>query len=75
MGKGDALGLAIAALETEDLDGLPLEDVGEDLVWFEEFSRRFEAERSRRIGVFDSHEGHDVLGYPSAVAFLKDRCR
>ncbi|MEE8374807.1 MAG: DUF222 domain-containing protein [Acidimicrobiia bacterium] len=75
MGKGDALGLAIQALETEDLEVLPIEDVGEDLVWFEELSRRFEAERSRRIGVFDSHQGHDVVGYPSAVAFLKDRCR
>ncbi|MFV1963370.1 MAG: DUF222 domain-containing protein, partial [Acidimicrobiia bacterium] len=75
MGKEDALGLAIWSLETEDLEALPPEDVGQDLIWFEELSRRFEAERSRRIGVFDSHEGHDVLGYPSAVAFLKDRCR
>lgn len=75
MGKGDALGLAIQALEIEDLEVLPIEDVGEDLVRFEELSRRFEAERSRRIGVFDSRRGHEVLGYPSAIAFLKDRCR
>jgi Domain of unknown function (DUF222) len=75
MGKGEALGLAIGALETEDLDGLPAEEVGEDLVWLEEFSRRFEAERSRRIANFDHREGHKVVGYPSVIAFLKDMCR
>jgi hypothetical protein len=37
MGKDDAFGLAIAVLETEDLDVLPVEDVGEDLVGSKRF--------------------------------------
>ncbi len=45
MGKGDVLKLAIQALETEDLESLSPEDLGEDLIWFEDISRSFEAER------------------------------
>ena len=57
MGKGDALELAIRALETEDLDALPPENVGEDPIRLEEISRSFEAERARRLGVFDERKG------------------
>ena len=57
MGKGGALDLAIRALETEDIESLPPEDLGEDLVRLEDISRSFEAERARRLGVFDERKG------------------
>jgi hypothetical protein len=75
MGKGDALGLAIRCFEAEDLDELPVESVGESLVRLEGHVQQLEAERCRRIANFDDREGHDVFGYPSAIAFLKDKCR
>ncbi|MEE9177425.1 MAG: DUF222 domain-containing protein [Acidimicrobiia bacterium] len=75
MGKGDAFGLAIRYLEAEDLDELPVESVGESLVRLEGYVQQLEAERCRRIANFDDREGHNVVGYPSAIAFLKDKCR
>ena len=75
MGKGDALGLAIRCFEAEDLDELPVESVGESLIRLEGHVQQLEAERCRRIANFDDREGHDVFGYPSAIAFLKDKCR
>lgn len=77
MERGDlkAFDLSLARLEAEDLETTPVEELGNELVRFEDVSRRLEAERSRRLGEFDSRSGHDVLGYPSPIAFLKDRCR
>jgi hypothetical protein len=75
MGKGDALGLAIRCLEAEDLDDLPVESVGESLIHLEGHIQQLEVERCRRIANFDDREGHNVLGHPSVIAFLKDRCR
>jgi hypothetical protein len=75
MGKGEALDLAIRYLESQDLDELPVESVGESLVRLEGYVQQLEVERSRRVANFDDREGPDVLGYPSVIAFLKDRCR
>jgi len=75
MGRGDALGLAIRCLEAKDLDDLPVESVGESLVRLKGHVQQLEAERCRRIANFDDREGHDVFGYPSVIAFPKDKCR
>ena len=71
----DSIDLALAQLEAEDLDIKPVEDLGDDLVRFEDVHRRLEAERARRLGGFDQRNGHAVFGYTSAIAYLKDRCR
>ncbi len=71
----NTLGMAIRYLETEDLDEQPVESVGDSLIQLEGYVQQLEVERSRRIANFDDREGHNVLGYPTAIAFLKDKCR
>lgn len=75
MGKGDALEPAIRALETEELEPLSPEDLGEDLIRFEDISRSFEAERARRLGEFDERKGYVLFGHPSTVSFLRHHAR
>ena len=75
MGKGDVLKLAIQALETEDLESLSPEGLGEDLIRFEDISRSFEAERARRLGEFDERKGYVLFGHPSTVSFLRHHAR
>ena len=69
MGKGDPLKLAIRTLETEDLESLWPEDLGEDLIRLEDISRSFEAERARRLGVFDERKGHVLFGHARPFRF------
>ncbi|MCH7582140.1 MAG: DUF222 domain-containing protein [Acidobacteria bacterium] len=75
MGQGDPLELAIRTLETEDLESLSPEDLGEDLIRLEDISRSFEAERARRLGVFDERKGHVLFDHPSTVSFLRHNAR
>jgi hypothetical protein len=75
IGKGDALDLAIRALEIEDLESLPPEDLGEDLIRLEDLAQSFEAERARRLGVFDERKGYVLFGHVSSVAFRRHHAR
>jgi len=66
---------ALEEWETEDVDLLHIDQVADDLFELELISGLVECERLRRIAVFENRGGPDRHGYPSATAFLKDRCR
>jgi hypothetical protein len=70
-----ALRSALEEWVNEDFDRLDLEQLGEDLVELELVSGLIEAERLRRIDIFERRSGPGHFGYPSLTAFLKDRCR
>ncbi|MGH9198269.1 MAG: hypothetical protein ACRD1T_21365 [Acidimicrobiia bacterium] len=70
-----ALRSVIEELRAEDVDSLPVEQIADDLLEFELFSGWFEAERARRLAVFESKRGIDIEGHSSVTAFLKHRCR
>jgi hypothetical protein len=70
-----ALRSVIEELRAEDIDSLPVEQIADDLLEFELFSGWFEAERSRRLAVFENKRGIDIEGHSSVTAFLKHRCR
>lgn len=59
----------------EDVDHLHLDQLADDLVELETVSGLLEAERLRRISVFEDRSGPRHFGYPSLTAFLKHRCR
>jgi hypothetical protein len=65
----------IEELRVEDVDSLPVEQIADDLIEFELFAGWFEAERSRRLAVFQKKRGIDIHGHSSVTAFLKYRCR
>jgi hypothetical protein len=76
--KGFALGAlrsVIEELRAEDVDSWPVGQIADDLVEFELFSGWFEAERSRRLALFEDKRGVDIEGHSSVTAFLKHRCR
>jgi hypothetical protein len=70
-----ALRSVIEELRAEDVGSLPVEQIADDLIEFELFSGWFEAERARRLAVFENKRGIDIEGHSSVTAFLKHRCR
>jgi hypothetical protein len=70
-----ALRSVIEELRAEDVGSLPVEQIADDLVEFELFAGWFEAERSRRLAMFEKKDGIDLGGHSSVTAFLKHRCR
>lgn len=59
----------------EPVEALALEQLADDLVEIEVVSGLLEAERLRRLDIFERRSGPGAFGYPSLTSFLKDRCR
>jgi hypothetical protein len=70
-----AIRSALEEWVNEDIDRLHIDQLADDLVELELVSGLLEAERLRRVNVFELRGGPGRFGYPSLTAFLKHRCR
>jgi hypothetical protein len=59
----------------EDKDGAPIDELDDHILLLEAARHRLEVEWSESISVFEGRGGHEVHGYPSMVAYLRDRAR
>ncbi|MEA1903259.1 MAG: hypothetical protein U9N56_07020 [Actinomycetota bacterium] len=73
MGKGEMNPIVIPRLE--DPWVVPAEERDEHLALLEEASQHLEIERTMTLAVSDANNDHELFGYPSSVAYLKDRFR
>ena len=69
-----ALRSAFEELAGEDLGGVKVDQLADDLVELELVSGLLETERVRRLALYGSKGGPARHGYPSLTSFLKDRC-
>ena len=58
-----------------DKESASIDELDEHLVLIKAAKTHLETEWTESIGTFDSRDGHNVHGYSSSVAYLKDRCR
>jgi Domain of unknown function (DUF222) len=70
-----ALRSALEELVNEDLDGVDIDRLGDDLVEIDAVSGLLEAELTRRLAAFQTKGGPDRHGFHSATAWLKHHCR
>ncbi|MGH8959420.1 MAG: DUF222 domain-containing protein [Acidimicrobiia bacterium] len=70
-----ALKSTIDEWATEPIEELSDEVLGDQLVELEGAISGLEAERSRRLHLFNKREAHNSFGMPSSTAFLIHRCR
>jgi hypothetical protein len=66
---------AVEKLRAEDLLSMPIEQLADELVAFEDAITWLETERVRRVAAFENRNGIDLEGHSSTTAFLKHRCR
>ncbi|MGI9648567.1 MAG: DUF222 domain-containing protein [Acidimicrobiia bacterium] len=66
---------ALDELRADDLNDLPLSQLGDDLVELRAVAEALEAEWLRRLQAFDSAQGWAVDGSLSLAAWLRARCR
>jgi Domain of unknown function (DUF222) len=70
-----ALRSALEELVNEDLDGVDVDRLGDDMVEIDAVSGLLEAELTRRLAAFAYRGGPDRHGFPSATAWLKHHSR
>lgn len=66
---------ALDELRSDDLDHLPLGQLGDDLVELRAVAEALEAEWIRRLQAFDTRQGWAADGSLSMTAWLRARCR
>ena len=58
-----------------DKESTSIDELDEHLMLIKAARTHLETEWTESVRTFDSRDGHNVHGYPSSVAYLKDRCR
>jgi len=72
MGKGERT-IVIEILD--DKDEVSADELDDHILCLEAARSHLDLEWTEALGALDSRRLHKVFGYPSAVAYLKDRCR
>ncbi len=73
MSGGRKLPIIVPLLESKD--GVSIDELDDHILLLEAARHRLDVEWSESLGVFEERLGHQVLGYPSLVPYLKDRAR
>lgn len=58
-----------------DKEGASVDELDDHLLLLEAARHRLDVEWCESLGVFEHRRGHEVFGYPSLIAYLKDRAR
>ena len=72
-GAGSRTGGPIVIPRLDDPGSATVDERDEHLMLLEAARHTLEAEWTRTLAAFDAAGDHDVFGYPSSVAYLKDR--
>lgn len=59
----------------DDKDGASVDELDDHILCLEAARSHLEVEWAEALGVLDARRLHEVFGYPSAISYLKDRCR
>src|SRR5216683_3784927 len=64
----------LALISGQDIDPIPLLDLGEDIKVLSGVMDRLALQRTRRLAVFESDGGHGASGDGSAIDWLRREC-
>jgi hypothetical protein len=70
MSGGGKLPIIVPLLESKDVASI--DELDDHILLLEAARHRLDVEWSESLGVFEERLGHQMLGYPSLVAYLKE---
>lgn len=73
MGKGERRKIVFEVVD--DKESIDLDELNEHIMLMEAVRSHLDVEWAESVGVFEARDGHELFGFASMVAYLKDQCR